>query len=87
MKALKQLALFFLGGAPVGATVTSFIAPPIIKVFHTAAGERSALCNCTELADNIMRSFWWAQAGGTIAGGIGGVILWAVLKRRGKLQG
>lgn len=86
MKSVKQLVLFFVGGAPVGATLTSFLAPPIIKFSHAPQSELSAMCNCNDIADSIMRSFWWAQASGTLVGGIGGVILWAVLKRRGKLK-
>ncbi|MCB9603271.1 MAG: hypothetical protein H6722_12370 [Sandaracinus sp.] len=87
LRAMKQLGLFFFFGAPIGATITSFVAPWFIKAFHVPMSESSALCNCAELADNMLTSFWHAQIGGTIAGGVAGIALWVVLRRKGKLKG
>lgn len=87
MHEMKQFLLFLVGGMPVGATLASFIAPPIVKLTHAPAGEMSALCNCNTLADNMIGALFQAQLIGLGVGAALGVVAFVLLKRSGRLGG
>lgn len=86
MHALKMFLLFVLGGAPLGATAASFVAPPLVKMRYAPSGEAAALCNCKDVADKMVASLFQAQLIGLVIGAALGLILFVMLWRAGKLR-
>ena len=86
MHALKMFLLFVLGGAPLGATAASFLAPPLVKMRYAPSGEAAALCNCKDLADEMVASLFQAQLIGLVIGAVLGLVLFVMLRRAGKLR-
>ena len=86
MHALKMFLLFVLGGAPLGATAASFVAPPLVKMRYAPSGEAAALCNCKDLADKMVASLFQAQLIGLVIGAVLGLILFVMLRRSGRLR-
>lgn len=83
MKTVKQLLLFFFGGAPVGIAIGSALAPKFVEI---GTGNEGALCNCRELAGQVADTYLRFQLGGLVLGGIAGLAVWVILRRKGKLQ-
>jgi ABC-type branched-subunit amino acid transport system permease subunit len=86
MQAIKRFFLFLLGGMLVGATVASFVGPPLVKLTHAPAAESTAMCNCNTLADNMIGALFKAQLIGLLTGAILGAIVFVMIKRRNRLK-
>jgi len=82
VKTFRQSLRFLVIGGLIGAVLGSIIAPSIGRMLHVRA---AAMCDCTELADKIITTFWAMQGGGLVVGAICGMALWVILRRKGKL--
>lgn len=83
MKTFLQAGRFFALGALIGSVVASLAAPALARTLHVRV---ASMCDCEELTNLIIETFWTVQGTGFVLGAILGLAFWTLLRRKGKLK-